>query len=1419
MSRPPPTTGGPPISFKTVPGRHRTQKWNVARQYDYSGDDWGGYDPYDDYGEQQQPPPGMQQGGPYSAGPGPQPGYGALPSQQLGPGQRPRQQSFDEGDERRAFSGSAVPPPGWGDVNRGGSPAVSAVSSGSGGRPSGDYARPGSGPGKMRDFTNPEQVPPPLNTRGSPAPMPGMPVTAPTGGSYPPRKQSASRGSPAPDVIPEAATTAPTTATEKELPTIPFIRPSDIYKRMEAERERERTNSMDSNSRPSLDTPQEQTRDPSWQRPLSSVGEGEEDAALSASVSGPMDVPHDFGEPSQSTTAEKESGQTNALPPIQSVSGFGSSMFGSSGSTDPAQTPTSSSLQATPIATRAPPGSDPAADILAERTHETPIQNIGRKPDDLSHQESTSSHGFRSAVDRGFDDAQLSRDSSQSTKQSGDVSRSNTTSTSGISPIMSRAPWNEQMAPPVPTIAEEPQGRASSESSRNVIPRKPSPQQSANASPRPSMDTGRDVTAGGIERGYRRSLDPPSSDNSPARTPALETADGTGRRLSEGLAAQTVTAAEADAEAKQQELEKTQLEERMGRPRAGTDYSIRESDLAHAVNLSPDKGEYDAGASRAVEQEQENFVQSHPQPSAPGTGFEAPASGRSSPAKGRVREIADQYQGLHDQSRRGSTASSKSSWSNFGGSQENLPGKLAQRSGTNNSNMISESDYGGVEDGGIRDSPVDASPSPADVPPIDGRPGLPSQQSFRPQLPGGWVSYSNVSGPGTSGSSLAPTSAGNAQEDARASWYPGDDGPVDLTPTTRKVQLEGSHSSSPSNTMLGQAKDAGTALGASLMSSVGLGHQTRDFGSSEPPPEIEVPSNDRQLAGERGGFKLPERPQFPRGDTDVSAITAVSNASAVSRGSSRPPTPPAKDSPQPSTTGYDRENNYFSAAIAPLRTGRSREASPEASPAPTAGTFLNYGPASDGSGIQRDDSLRREIVRTLDGSQQADVARAQDALDAPDNAARVAQGGSALPPKEISDDSPNKPHPLRMLDQRFSWETKQEQSDPLGTPQKEQDAPMVVEPESGREIGAIGGVPKVREPEPESSPEIRPEMPYERPRSRGLHIMNASDDERDSDDERPKTSDYGSTAALGAGAVGMAGVAAAGVSRLGSGGPVSPITKSQENLNLRAQQSERDGTDAERTTSLRDMAPSPISQGSGSLRLPSYYIQDSSGLGLDSMHSPPLPQEDSRDMDDDTAMQEPVEARSGPTVVDASIPQPPQKETSTATPSPTSPTSKQKIPPFREILAIKNNEARIRGYDDTRRTFADMDTGLSNWLSGMLAQNPEYASLSTETYARPALQTQYTGMKGHKNSPSISKFTKPFGSGGDPQRSASVSAGGSSTGQTPGGSVDMDKLQQRGKDLMKGASVLGGKAQSGAKGLLAKGKSRFGTQRESKGKV
>ena len=1385
MARPGPGTGQNPPSFKTVPGRHRTQKWQVAKQYDYSGDDWGGYDPYDDY--EDQPPPQMQSSS------GPQSAQAALPSQQQQQFvQTQRQQSFDEGEERRAFSGPNAFPIG----ERGAaSPARSAASRGSN-----DYPRP-------RDFTNPEQVPPPLNTlRGSPAPAGPMtaPPAASSADSFPPRKSSTgvSRGFPAPGAVPAPATGK----AEKELPTIPFVRPSDIYKRMEAEREKERKSSMDSSSRPSLDGG-DQTSLSSQQRPLSKVEEGPGDESMVGSNSqGPLDVPQEFGEPT-SRSASETGGPS--LPPIKSFSGFGATeMFGSSSRTGtdektPTQPATTSfdSLQTTPTATRAPPGSDPAADILAERTHTVPISAIGTKaPDALAHQDSQTSQGYRSMVNRAFDRPDdginsvpatpVSRDGSQSTRNPSDVSRSNTNSTSSISPIMSRVPsaatakmQQQQMEQQVPTIAEEPTARASSESARKMVARKPSPSSTARSR---NVSQGSDLYAAGVEKGYRRSLDPPSSDNSPAHTPALE--NTTARRLSEGLAAETVT------------------EERVGRPRAGTDYSMREADIAHNVNSSPEKNEFDAQAAERAQDEQNEFLRMH----SPPIGTERTAtppvagSGRTSPSKGRVRDLADKYQEIDNTSKRNSQAlSTKSSWSNFRGSDENLPGKSAKRQETRQSNVVSESDYGGVEEGGLRDSGDDEAARDVAGSPVQigedesaSRPEMGREQSFRPQLPGQWVSFSSGAPgmqPPTPAVEEEPAPAsGGSQHTPRASQQVPESETVDLTRTTRKVPLEGS--TAPSDTLLGQAKNVGDALGAAFMSSYGLGHQTRDFGSAAPAPEVEQPT-ERNQTGELGHLKAPERPEMYRGDTDASVASTMTAASTESN---EPPTPPAKDTP----AGIGGGGHYF--APAPLRTGYSRETSPESTPNPSVLSTV-YG----ADGLQRDDSLRREIVRSLDTPavkrerQIEDISRTQDALDAPENMQRVSEGEKTLPATEINDDSPSKPQPLRMLDQRFSWEKREEDKGLLdSTPTK-------------AATGTEKELPRVIAPEPDSSPEIKPEMPYERPRSRGLHIMNTSDDERSSGDEAvgPKTPvrDVGlSHPATAERALEQESVPIGARGFLGSGGPVSPITKSQENLHARSQQIERESGD------VRELAPSPISEGGGSVRLPSYYIQDTAGLGLT--------QQESRDVDTAGAPEvaDQGERSTDDTAPVTAPPPPPEKEASST--SPTSPTSgKQKIPPFREILAIKSPQARIQTYDETRRTFADMNTGLSDWLSNMLAQNPEYASLSTEPLSRPAppLGASSTTRLGHKASPSLARFGRlaSGGGSGDPQRSNTVSGGPSSSSAGGEGmpSVDMDKLQQRGKDLMKGAGVLGGKAQAGAKGLLAKGRSRFGTQRESKG--
>lgn len=167
--------------------------------------------------------------------------------------------------------------------------------------------------------------------------------------------------------------------------------------------------------------------------------------------------------------------------------------------------------------------------------------------------------------------------------------------------------------------------------------------------------------------------------------------------------------------------------------------------------------------------------------------------------------------------------------------------------------------------------------------------------------------------------------------------------------------------------------------------------------------------------------------------------------------------------------------------------------------------------------------------------------------------------------------------------------------------------------------------------------------------------------------------------------------------------------------------------------------------------------------------------------------------------------------TAAAEPSPTTAASAttstpaaKKIPPFREILAIKSPPQRIDAYASTRQSFADMNTGLSSWLSQTLAQHPEHANLSTNQ--APPLKSSGTisgGRLGHGRGASIMKITRGFTSS-DGQSGGGVSEGRkASSAGVGGGNVDVEKMQAKGKEVLKNAGM-------GAKGLFAKGRSRFG---------
>ncbi|KAK3046868.1 hypothetical protein LTS18_013272 [Coniosporium uncinatum] len=160
---------------------------------------------------------------------------------------------------------------------------------------------------------------------------------------------------------------------------------------------------------------------------------------------------------------------------------------------------------------------------------------------------------------------------------------------------------------------------------------------------------------------------------------------------------------------------------------------------------------------------------------------------------------------------------------------------------------------------------------------------------------------------------------------------------------------------------------------------------------------------------------------------------------------------------------------------------------------------------------------------------------------------------------------------------------------------------------------------------------------------------------------------------------------------------------------------------------------------------------------------------------------------------------------------------KASIPAFRQILAMKSPQERIQSYNDAREQFANMNTGLSDWLSKTIAQNPEHASLAS---GRPPTvgTTGVGGPRAHKTSPSFSRFNKPFPQTSSPSTTAKpqeqgpvlqVPSRADDTTTSPSNSVGRSQGQKIGKDLLQTATVFGGKASSGAKGLLVKGRNKL----------
>ena len=163
-----------------------------------------------------------------------------------------------------------------------------------------------------------------------------------------------------------------------------------------------------------------------------------------------------------------------------------------------------------------------------------------------------------------------------------------------------------------------------------------------------------------------------------------------------------------------------------------------------------------------------------------------------------------------------------------------------------------------------------------------------------------------------------------------------------------------------------------------------------------------------------------------------------------------------------------------------------------------------------------------------------------------------------------------------------------------------------------------------------------------------------------------------------------------------------------------------------------------------------------------------------------------------------------------------------KIMQFRDILAFQNPEQRIRAYNDTRDQFATMDTGLTEWL--MVLSSNQRNSFPAGSWAGPVIAGNGAERpKVPKSSPSGIPGTplqqpyyqqylnaSPTSSIPSMTRPGIGITSGSQQGFSPGGSkMSGQQGQTKSKDLLHSAGVFGGKASKAGKGLFAKGKNKL----------
>jgi len=1459
-----------PANYTTNVNRAKTKKWVEAKSFSYDGDDWGDVDDYDEYGGYDEPEPepapkptGLRQRG-QSATQIPQEAYEARQDlyqspvdsrQQYGnlsappPHQQQQQRngarsftnpqpqhhpalartnSFDQEDEQSAFSAGG--PRQYGPSESFNSPSpqgqiVSALDS-QPGRQFQDYpvqphAAPGrppiSGPGRSsmegqrrygeqtqsaganyrggsyndqarqsatgsrsqsmasnnsamdfhnrRDFS-PSAMPPPLQTRGSPSPHdPDLSST-----SRPPRKSSLSHGGTPTQPFPteasptirdqgEAVSPARDRAGSGAGKALPFVRPAEIYRRMQEEKEKERQSqdssrpSMDAilggpNDRPSLGRSQDSEFSQRLKPTLDPVKERKSEYAIEGVNLQDQATPGEPGSMGAKTFEfPKRASNTGShapksslgpmLPDVSRVSGFGESFFGS---TYEAGESSQDSFTGSPSPQPAP-----------QFEKNAPVRNLQHQP----------SLGFTSAVHQAFDKAEDQVPPTPSSTQGSSVGRSTSGGTSTVSPIISRGPstatenWNSRLpgidsvsTPMIPEAAEGGSPRPLSSESLGTptqITRKPSPSQH-NVPPEAQEPPPSFIP------GYRRNSDTPSLDNSPRRTPALETSRPLRQPQEIEIAAATPT-----------------------------DSSINASSGSQASEISPVEN---LGTEHIGE------GSSHNPKAAPGrpTGYADTTISPISPAHDRFR---------------GRTDSSSSS------RVRNLADKF--ESGSRPGSAHSTTPRASVLGGNAQKK--------EDLPPP--RPLADRMESFRPHLPGGWESSASIA-PAAAFNNLQAPDVRQQDNQINSAPVHNSESPADTremseektTPTLDQQPSAVAQMKDASEEAFAAVAAAGSALAGAFGTAVGMEQH-----DSSPASTAEAPSNERVSQKGRGndqsairsqGTLHPEasRPHMPAASDDETSTTA--------------PTPLAQDPPRGLAAQQNEADDFSSPPMhQDVEESKSDADETKATKQPPALPLLS----TDTRPQQYEsDRLRKEIVRELipmsasePTTAETDYSNYQPTLSTNPSVSHPKHESGVLPKEYESywNDAPSD-------DEVDQLNGSPDEVKDTTTPERQQDAAAVVsplQPNQGHQRLPTASSPR-EEPPRGKSPMLPHRFSWEQP----LHELPP---QAEPAHEQPAatSSDFLKSAIY------PDGHSRAQDEPPEDGSTLSPTTEldriASESPRVSAKDSSVQGTNdlsGPETRGLGNTKESPnfpsglelVSSPTGSQ--PQAFPIAERERSLDNVPPPsPVVHNELRQESEPPRIGHPFQTSSDIPAPSLDLP-----------PMPAPGNAQPKIPAFREILALKSPAERIRAYDETRAQFANLNTGLANWLVSTVNDLPQHNDLLVRAgQAAPNFQ-------GHKPSPSRSKLGGLLPSGGqsnqqpyfqqylnaspgaappDGKAAGGTIGGGPSQGFQPsggsGGKLSGQQVQAKGKDLLHTAGVFGGKANVAAKGLFSKGKSKL----------